>query len=345
MTQTSSNEPDHIEESNLNIVDKLWRLKKGVEKEYKFHIPFNMLMNNGKYLQSVLKRGEQSSSSQLRNISASIQKFLTDRNITEINYDQIKSTPITKPAHAKKPRTNSEPMGQLTTTGQANRTTDTVWIPNKNTTETRTLNIQSKLAYGITTICLVLVCILTFVYWSNSGSNTNQPGTAIAAITPPTAPANSSSIPINQTPPISTNNTDPQIPNPTPVPLTETLYFSLAGSNTVGEKLAPALVGAWLQAKFKNDISLDTAQANQIQATTASELIKIPIEAHGSSTAFKSIKTKTADIGMASRRIKDTEVSELAKEYGNLTGHRNEHVIALDGLAIVVHPDNRAQAG
>jgi phosphate transport system substrate-binding protein len=42
---------------------------------------------------------------------------------------------------------------------------------------------------------------------------------------------------------------------------------------------------------------------------------------------------------MSSRRIKPEEVSMLGS-LGDMTGPANEHVIALDGIAIVVHPNN-----
>jgi len=50
-----------------------------------------------------------------------------------------------------------------------------------------------------------------------------------------------------------------------------------------------------------------------------------------------------ADIAMASRRITPTEITVL-QELGALDSPANEHVIALDGLAIVVNKANRVEA-
>jgi phosphate transport system substrate-binding protein len=69
----------------------------------------------------------------------------------------------------------------------------------------------------------------------------------------------------------------------------------------------------------------------------------IEIFAHGSSTAFEDMQAGRCDIGMASRRIKEDELTKLAS-LGNLASAANEHVVALDGLAIIVNPANPVSA-
>ncbi len=58
----------------------------------------------------------------------------------------------------------------------------------------------------------------------------------------------------------------------------------------------------------------------------------IQVSGGGSSTGIQSVGEGTADIGMASRQIKDSE-KEL---YPDLV----EHIIASDGIALIVHPAN-----
>ncbi|MGL4800403.1 MAG: phosphate ABC transporter substrate-binding protein [Cellulosilyticaceae bacterium] len=58
--------------------------------------------------------------------------------------------------------------------------------------------------------------------------------------------------------------------------------------------------------------------------------VVIEVQGVGSSAGVKAAHEKTADIGMASREIKDSE-----KEYG-----LKETVIAFDGIAMVIHPSN-----
>lgn len=58
--------------------------------------------------------------------------------------------------------------------------------------------------------------------------------------------------------------------------------------------------------------------------------INIEIQAVGSSAGIKAALDKTADIGMASRELKDSEIADGA----------NPIEICKDGIAVVLHPDN-----
>src|SRR5262249_33774155 len=66
----------------------------------------------------------------------------------------------------------------------------------------------------------------------------------------------------------------------------------------------------------------------------------IEIHAHGSTTAFIDLKGGACDIGMASRKITTKEVDDLRPLLGDLSSNASEHVLALDGLAVVVHQTN-----
>jgi len=60
--------------------------------------------------------------------------------------------------------------------------------------------------------------------------------------------------------------------------------------------------------------------------------VNIQVSGGGSTVGIKSVGEGTADIGMASRQVKESERSI----YPNLV----EHVIAKDGIAVIVHPSN-----
>ena len=62
----------------------------------------------------------------------------------------------------------------------------------------------------------------------------------------------------------------------------------------------------------------------------------ISVTGGGSGTGFSSLISGTCDIAMSSRNIKEKEIA-LAKQRGI---YPNEIKVALDGLAVVVHPDN-----
>jgi phosphate transport system substrate-binding protein len=65
----------------------------------------------------------------------------------------------------------------------------------------------------------------------------------------------------------------------------------------------------------------------------------VEIRAHGSEDAFRHLADGSTDIGMASRPIKPEEKTPLAA-LGDMSSPDNEHVIALDGIAVIVAPGN-----
>ncbi len=120
-------------------------------------------------------------------------------------------------------------------------------------------------------------------------------------------------------------------------------YLRLHGSNTIGAKLAPALVIAYLQDKL-HATGITTAPGKReneeiISARLNGKPIAVEIQAHGSATAFQDLKAGSCDIGDASRKIKDKEVKDLLF-LGDMTGISNEHVIGLDGIAVLVNKSN-----
>jgi phosphate transport system substrate-binding protein len=113
------------------------------------------------------------------------------------------------------------------------------------------------------------------------------------------------------------------------------------GSNTIGAELAPALAEAFLAKETGNATPVRKRTADdemRIEARTAEgEIDAIEIYAHGSSTAFKDLASGACDVGMSSRRIHPDEIDTLAK-LGAMASAASEHVIALDGIAVIVNP-------
>ncbi len=67
------------------------------------------------------------------------------------------------------------------------------------------------------------------------------------------------------------------------------------------------------------------------------------VQAHGTNTGFADLKSGSADIWMASRAATQVEAQD-ATAIGDLHTAAQEHVVALDGLAIAVHADNPVSA-
>jgi phosphate transport system substrate-binding protein len=117
----------------------------------------------------------------------------------------------------------------------------------------------------------------------------------------------------------------------------------LHGSNTIGAQLVPALAEAFLKAQGATDVRKVSIGGDEmmVQGVMAgsSSAEAIEIHAHGSATAFQDLGVDKCDIGMASRRINAAEIQALAA-LGNMTSPACEHVLGLDGIAIIVNRGN-----
>lgn len=129
-----------------------------------------------------------------------------------------------------------------------------------------------------------------------------------------------------------------------------TILFSIHGSNTVGEKLAPQCARDYLRSLNVKDVEIHAAEVvNEylVGGTRGQgldmEKVAIKIAAHGSSTGFAGLLNGEADVAMSSRPIKGKEVEAL-KAYGDMLSRQAEHTIAIDGLAILVNKQNAINA-
>ncbi|MEA2046988.1 MAG: phosphate ABC transporter substrate-binding/OmpA family protein [Campylobacterota bacterium] len=118
-------------------------------------------------------------------------------------------------------------------------------------------------------------------------------------------------------------------------------FLRLYGSNTIGAKLAPELIKAYLYKLGATEISSKqrAKEEEEITAMLKGKKVKVEIVSHGSSTGFKALNKNSCDIAMASRRVKDKEVIALQR-FGNMRSDSNEHVIAIDGVAVFVNQEN-----
>ena len=113
------------------------------------------------------------------------------------------------------------------------------------------------------------------------------------------------------------------------------------GSNTVGDELLPALLKTWLNKQGYREVTTRQDGAGSVLTgiNGAGKGVEVEVQALGSSSAFTALDRGATDIGMASRRIKEQEVERL-KRLGRCDTAACEYVIALDGIAVIVHPDN-----
>ncbi|MDB6154650.1 MAG: serine/threonine protein kinase [Chthoniobacteraceae bacterium] len=123
------------------------------------------------------------------------------------------------------------------------------------------------------------------------------------------------------------------------------VVLRIHGSNTIGAKLLPALMEKFLQKEGVTEI-------NWTPSINAEEMVvqarfpdtgrgRIEIAAHGSTTAFEGLTSQSCEIGMSSRPIKAEEARACAMAgLGDMNSPECEHVLGLDGIAILVHRDN-----
>jgi phosphate transport system substrate-binding protein len=125
--------------------------------------------------------------------------------------------------------------------------------------------------------------------------------------------------------------------------LAEPVHLRVQGSNTIGAALLPALVQGQLRAQQASAIEQQPGKMTNETVITALDAhgqpLSIDIAAHGSSTGFVALGRGEADLAAASRPINDSEVNQL-KALGDLRSAMCEHIIGLDGVAVIVHPNN-----
>lgn len=117
--------------------------------------------------------------------------------------------------------------------------------------------------------------------------------------------------------------------------------LKIYGSNTVGAELAPSLVKAWFKQQGYSRISVEAdGTESLLTGTNASgKTLTVELDAEGSSTGFRALKSEKANVGMSSRPIKSKEVEAL-KPLGHCDTAACEYVTALDGIAVIVNPQN-----
>jgi phosphate transport system substrate-binding protein len=132
-----------------------------------------------------------------------------------------------------------------------------------------------------------------------------------------------------------------------PTSATTSSVLRIQGSNTIGAKLGPALVKGLFEEQGLTAIRIESGAVENEQRvlgkTSDGRSVSIEIAAHGSGTGFTSLADGSAELAASSRPIKDSEAISLHM-LGDLKSSAAEQIIALDGLAIILHPENPVSA-
>lgn len=184
-------------------------------------------------------------------------------------------------------------------------------------------NLTWLYAALIAVVLLLLIAIGVFLFQGN-GSNP--------------APEQTNN-PVVTTSPAVNTATQPAVAKTEPAQIT----FRMHGSNTIGEKLAPALLEGYLAKHGAKEFNWQQGESpveRALHYKKAGKNYLVELHAHGSSTGFADILAGKADVAMASRKVKSKEIEKLKLNHGDFSKVGNEHIVGLDGLAIIVNQNN-----
>ncbi len=165
-----------------------------------------------------------------------------------------------------------------------------------------------------------------------------KPG-PVASNVPATTPA-----PLRESPSPPAAITPTSTPEATPTPPAVNVSLAIHGSNTIGSKLIASLLEGFLRQEGWSNITRVPGKdpdEHSLQGVVSgtSGVQSVQVEARGSATAFDSLAKAACDIGMSSRKIKPAEQAMLSA-LGDMTSPACEHILALDGIAILVNKGN-----
>lgn len=137
----------------------------------------------------------------------------------------------------------------------------------------------------------------------------------------------------------------PQCAAVPPIPVPAAGHFGIQGSNTIGERLMPLLIESYAVKKLGQRPAVKPGsepEAQEISLRSGAETkAVIDFKAKGSGTAPKALVEGKALIGMMSRQMKNDEADSVKAKFGvDPLAPGNEHVLALDGLAVIVNETN-----
>ena len=121
----------------------------------------------------------------------------------------------------------------------------------------------------------------------------------------------------------------------------------ISGSDTIGLGLMPLLLEGYAGSLGAAAELGNAANSNDVFASLTAddgfgdEIASFLVQSTGSGDAFGNLLAKTAEIGMSSRRIRPEEARSLRDSVsGNMIAPDQEHIVAVDSLVVITHPNN-----
>ena len=199
------------------------------------------------------------------------------------------------------------------------------------TTDQVPVKKNKKLVWVVVILLLGVAGLAGYFYGFDSISE--QPESSVS-FDPPSSP------PAPSAPAVAETQTadSPQKEQPVEV------LLRVAGSPTIGAQLAPEVAVAFMKQEMHGkDVRLTQGKADtttRVEATLGNgKQVAIEFSLSTSADAFSCLKSGTCDIGMSSRPVNHQEMSQLA-DIGPMNNPASEHILALDGIAVILHPVN-----
>lgn len=113
------------------------------------------------------------------------------------------------------------------------------------------------------------------------------------------------------------------------------------GSNALGDQVVPVLVEGWMKKFGYSQITKSAVKGSitKIGAKRDSEAVIVEINGNGSKLGFQDLVNGETEIAMMSRPLSAKELDD-GWQLGSLNSPDQEHVIALQAITAIVHPDN-----
>jgi phosphate transport system substrate-binding protein len=128
---------------------------------------------------------------------------------------------------------------------------------------------------------------------------------------------------------------------PAPAIVMAAPLLNLSAADAVGMRVGSALAEAFLASVLNVEVHTTSAGANtMISGEKDGVRQSIAIMGGATETGLDALQNGGAEIAITSRRINEGEARKLSN-LGEMTSSNNEHVVALDGVALIVNPANR----
>lgn len=127
--------------------------------------------------------------------------------------------------------------------------------------------------------------------------------------------------------------------------LTKTAFaqdtIRINGSNMLGDQMVPILVEGWMKKFGYEQINIARSKDGLINigAKRDSESVVVEIRGKGSRLGFQDLVNGDTEIAMMSRSLSAKEIDD-GWQLGSLNSADQEHVIALQAITAIVHPNN-----